>query len=58
MLVLGVTLLVLFVTFVYGVKNKFNIGSGKKRGLARMIMGIYVLFILLSTVIAFKNAYF
>ncbi len=65
-----ITLVCLGVTFVYGilhrgsenpeskVKDKISFGYKKSQKLAKMLGFLYVLFILTSTVVAVKNAYF
>lgn len=65
MIVLVTTLVVLTATFIYGHTNKFNFGCGedkktkeKHRGMAYLVGGIYAIFILIATGLAFKNAYF
>ena len=53
-----VTLLVLGVTFVYGICSKYSYGSKTKATLAYMLGFIYFAFVLISTYLAVKLAYF
>jgi len=53
-----ITLTCLAVTFIYGIFSGYNFGSEKNTKLANMLGALYGLFILTSTIVAFKNAYF
>lgn len=52
LVVIGVAFLVLAITFIYGILNKFRM----KRGFAWVILGLYVLFIIGSSVFAINQA--
>lgn len=52
LVVIGVAFLVLSVTFIYGVLNKFAM----KKGFAVVILGLYVLFIVGSSIFAINQA--
>lgn len=53
-----ITLTCLVVTFGYGICSKYNFGSKDNTKLANMLGALYGIFILTSTILAFKNAYF
>ena len=56
--VLLITLLVLVVTFIYGIAKKYSYGSKTKSGLAYILGAIYFIFLAISTYLAIKLAYF
>ena len=51
-IVIGVALYILVLTFVFGILNKYRFN----RVLAEVLGGSYIIFIIMATIIAVKNA--